>query len=118
MTWTVKIRGVPSQPITQEFECPVHGRFEATAPHDTDAIACIICGVASPWVISAPHGSVNQFEVVRGGVAKAENPGWLSTRALAEGMPIGEWKAKREKFYAEKRHAEAKEFGRFVKGVS
>lgn len=109
MTWTLRIRGASSQPIVQEFACPEHGRFTATAPRDTDAIACLRCGLVSSWVISAPVGYCDGTTVVRGKVAAQECPTWMDTRPLAEGMSMQEWRARRDKVWAEKRHKEAKE---------
>jgi hypothetical protein len=46
--------------------------------------------------------------VVRGPVAKPDSPMFCDTRELGEGMKMGEWKAKRQKLYAERRHREFK----------
>lgn len=83
MTWTVKIRGDARALIAAEYECPIHGRFEITAPRDDvpDDLACpvelsepqpramhllsddewdrrcarpTICGLNSPWCFPSP----------------------------------------------------------------
>ena len=108
MTFTIRIRGAHTQPIVQDFECHVHGRFADVAPRDIDSVPCPLCGSPSEWRISAPHGSVRLAEVVRGGVAQPDSPMYLSTRELAEGMSRSEWRAKRDKIYEERRHKESK----------
>lgn len=98
MTFTYKIRGDASAPIAAEFECPVHGRFEATMPRDRmpDALPCLSCDEPSPWRFPAPGAArVKLGELVRG--KSDERPPesiMLDTRPLADGMPLAEWRAK------------------------
>lgn len=95
MTWTIKVRGDSSSFIVLEFECPLHGRFSENVPRTqrSDASTCPHCGGESPWVMSAPTGRVKIGEVTRG-KSDERPPGALDTRALADGMPYSEWKAK------------------------
>lgn len=125
MTFTIRIRGATNAPMVAEYECPEHGRFEEVVPRDDqgnppDWIECphddpdyaehveYPCRYRAEWRISAPHGSVKQFEVVRGGVAKPDSPMYLDTRELGNGMPYSEWRAKRDKVYEERRWKESK----------
>ena len=83
--------------------------FEATVPSPApDEQECPYCGEQAGWLPSPIRGSVRAGEVVRGPVAKPESPMFLDTRALGEGMPMSEWKAKRRKLYEERRHKEGK----------
>lgn len=107
MTWTIKTRGARSQLKLQDFECDTCGMVEVLAPI-CDVTKCPCCDGWAVWRISAPHGVVRQAEVVRGGVARPDSPMYLDTRPLAEGMSREEWKAKREKIYAERRWKESK----------
>lgn len=34
MTWTIKVRTSPGALMTADYECPVHGRFEALVSRD------------------------------------------------------------------------------------
>ena len=118
MTWTLKTRGASAQPILKDFLCDNCGPCSALAPRDIDGIPCPDgCGAIARWVISAPFVGPERATVDRGSVQRAENPKWLDTRALAEGMSLKEFRAKRAKAQEERRHAEAKEFSRFVRGV-
>ncbi len=108
MTFTIRIRGDHTAPISQDFACYDCGPFSALTSRDDDTAPCPDCDNPAEWVMSAPHGSVRLAEVVRGGVAKADSPMFLDTRPLAEGMSMTEWKAKREKLQIERRHAERK----------
>jgi hypothetical protein len=114
--------------ILADFTCPEHGRFEAFAPSDAESCPCPellppwedhgpagdlgdggICQADSPWSPSPVRGRVRTAEVERGGVDKPASPMYLDTRELGEGMPMEEWRAKRDKMYEERRHKEAKE---------
>ena len=123
MTFTIRVRGAPSQPITQEFECPDHGRFTATAPRDTESMPCpeeilcpegcpdewVPCGLASPWVISAPMGRVNIAEVSRGKSDGPPTEAYMSTRSLFEGQSMQEWRDQRAKMWTERDRKKDKE---------
>lgn len=108
MSWTVKTRGASSQPMLQDFLCDDCGPISTIAPRDVDSTPCPDCGKPARWVISAPRVAIPIAEVVRGGVAKPDSPMYLDTRPLAEGMPLTEWKARRQKLYEERRWKESK----------
>lgn len=118
MTWTLRVRGASSQPIARDFLCDECGPFSATVDRDAEVHPCPDCNVPRAFVLSPPRVSIPIAEVVKGGVAKPDSPMYLDTRDLGNGMSATEWRAKRDKIYEERRHAEAKEFDRFCKGVS
>jgi hypothetical protein len=96
--------------IASEFLCDSHGRFDALVDRDApDWHPCPRCSAPSIWVISAPMGRVRIAEVMRGGVDKPDSPMFLDTRKLGEGQPYEEFRAERDKLYAERRHAEGKD---------
>ncbi len=116
--------------ILADFDCPEHGIFEALVdadlefacctepraactcihPDDRCGVDCVTeCGIVSPWSPSPVRGRVRIGEVVRGGVDQPDSPMYLNTRELGEGMPMSEWREKRDKMYAERRHKESKD---------
>jgi hypothetical protein len=121
MTWTLKLRGDPTGTIAHEYLCPDHGRFTADVPRADvpDEMFCAvrytdgkswgpaqkvnICGLASPWSPSGITSRVKAGEVVRGKVETSGLPAdvCMSTEALADGMPLHEFKAKRAKVHAD-----------------
>ncbi len=105
--------------ILSDFTCPHHGRFETLAESDAESMPCRsvdagcidgYCDHPSPWSPSPVRGRVRIGEVERGGVDKPDSPMFLDTRELGNGMPMSEWRAKRDKLYRDRRHKEAKEF--------
>lgn len=117
--------------ILSDFTCPYHGRFELLAESDAETAPCpelvsayegedigdsggdgVPCGQPSPWTPAPIRCRVRIGEVERGGVGKPASPMFLDTRELGEGMPMEEWRAKRDKVYEERRHKEAKDFVR------
>lgn len=119
MTWTLKLRGDPTGTIIHEYLCPLHGRFEAEVPRSDvpDDMPCpglevlagadqfrgYGCGLDSPWSPSGITSRVKPGEVVRGKVETTGLPAdvCMSTQALADGMPLAEFKAKRAKLHAD-----------------
>lgn len=76
------------EPCALTFE----GTVESPAP---DWVTCPVCEGNAAWTPTTLHGRVKRVEVVRGGWAKPEHPGWLDTRELGEGQPLEEFQAKR-----------------------
>lgn len=111
MTWTLKVRGAHSQPMTQDFLCDDCGPFYATTDRDATEAPCPDCGKPGQWVISMPKSVSVAASVVRGPVARPESKMFLDTRELGEGMPMSEWKEKRRKLYQERRWKEHKNGG-------
>ncbi len=99
--------------ICNEYMCPEHGRFDALVERDdSDFAPCpvmyaiarlseleIRCGNRSPWCISAPLVKPQYGAVSQGKVSSAPVPLALDTQALADGMPMAEWKARRAKLW-------------------
>lgn len=107
MPWLLKLRGDSTAPILAEYECPVHGRFEVTAPRPApDVMPCDfeiescgndLCSIASPWRFPLPRVAVKAGEVSKGKVMDYPPESvCLDTRALADGMPYQEWKSKQD----------------------
>lgn len=97
MTFRVKTRGDSSAPIMCEYACPEHGVFDELVARDIpDSIPCPRCGASSSWTPSAPR---LKFKIVtdvhRGKSDEKPHPMACDTEALADGMDLNEWKAKR-----------------------
>lgn len=111
MTWILKERGDTTGTVRLEYLCPMHGRFELDVPRgeSSDSAPCpeqvcrwgesedwFACGEHSPWSPTIGLARVKVGEVVRGKVD--EYPGEkhvMNTQALADGMPLAEFKARR-----------------------
>jgi len=109
MSFTMRVRGDSSGLILSEFLCAQHGRFDALVSREAESSPCPACNAASPWTPSAPLSRVRIAEVTRGKFEKPEHPGHLDTRALADGMPLNEWKAKRDAIRKERLRKHVKE---------
>lgn len=101
MTWTRRIRGDSTALVVREYCCGEHGRFDNLEARDVELteVACPICGMPAPYVVSAPRGTgatVYGYAASTGS-GKERPPNALDTRALADGMPMHEWKALRKK---------------------
>lgn len=113
MTWILKLRGDPTGTIIHEYLCPYHGRFELEVERASvpDSVECpeprdddpMPCGLDSPWSPSGITSRVKPGEVVRGKVETTGLPAdvCMSTQALADGMPLAEFKAQRAKLHAD-----------------
>ncbi len=140
MTYTVRVRGDSTADIVAEYRCPRHGVFEATvarpAPDEmpcpvddetTDAIlytagACrAVCGLASPWCISAPAVESEALKVRAvslGGDMKERPPGMLDTRKLGSGeQTMTQWKKERREERIRRRHKQLVDKGVISKKV-
>lgn len=90
---------------SNDYECPTHGRFDATVPREEDENPqpCPVCNEPSPWRFPAPMGRMEFVTVVRG---KSDGPRHrrdLDTRSLANGQSLSEFRAARRKMWAEER---------------
>jgi hypothetical protein len=114
VTYTVKTRGARGLMLA-EYECPDHGLIERLVRRDENGDPPAVfycteklcgdntcshdmctCDRPSPHVMSAVHGRVKIAEVQRG--KSDERPPWaLNTEALADGMPMKEWRALQDK---------------------
>ena len=119
MTWRLTVRSNPGSVVTADYECPVHGRFEAVVERDANGdpqagaecpqqTGCIvidehggqhvqICRAPSPWVIAAAgHVKVKAGEVSRGkSDARPADRHVMNTECLADGMSMTEFKKRR-----------------------
>jgi len=105
----MRVRGDSSGRILSEFLCTEHGRFDALVSRDAETTTCPTCGANSSWTPSAPLSRVRLGEVTRGKFEAPQHPGHLDTRALADGMPLNEWKAHRDKLRKERLRKHVKE---------
>ena len=120
MTWLIKHTRSPGSRIAAEYECPAHGRFEATmdreesgdppgsafCPHEIDMITDSgrprrfrhRCGRASLHVISAPLTRVQRVTAARRGKDPEMPPNCMDWRAAAyDECSPAEWEAKERK---------------------
>lgn len=106
MTWAIKIRGDAKSLIAAEYECPVHGRFEITAPRDEvlDEEVCgfrtgIFCGRIAPFCFPSPaRARVQRVTAARRGKDPERPPGVMDWQAMAyEEKSPEEWLAAERK---------------------
>lgn len=112
MTFEIKIRGASTGLVRHEYLCPACGRFERDVPRESvpDVVLCEDCGAVSPWSPSVVTCRVRMVEATRGKSEAKPTATTLDTRALAEGMPMQEWRAKRAAMREEKRRKRVREF--------
>lgn len=108
MTFTVKTRGDTGSPILAEYACPRHGVFEELVERPSpDYMPCPECNDVSPWTITVAPAFKPQYGAVHTGkVDDAPSPHAVDTRAIADGMPVTEWRELRAKKRRERRLAE------------
>jgi hypothetical protein len=126
VTFVIKVRGSRGVMLA-DYECPVHGRFEATVQRDAsgdppETEQCPVidrendgefwCGMESEYRICAPLTRVNPIEAVKGKSQKPERETWTDTRNIAEGQPVYEWREDRAKIWEEKRKQDVYNFAR------
>lgn len=133
MSFTVKIRGARSSMLV-DYECPVHGRFEAEVRRDENgdppaSIGCprvvatveslmhgpcdMLCGEPSEHRMSAVRCKVRFFEAVtKGGWAKPEHKEFQDVSKLAEGQSLDEFWQERAAIREEERKREVVAFAR------
>jgi hypothetical protein len=96
--------------ILADYHCPDHGSFESMVESPApDDIPCPDCLGPSHWVPFPVMGKVRMVEAARGTADTRPGPLAFDTRAIAEGQPISEWRAQREKAWNEVRHKQNKE---------
>lgn len=129
MTFTIKVRTSPGALMTADYECPVHGRFEALVERDRNgdppaqldqhALALDLetaagrwsatCHEVSHWRISsAPVHTQFVVSATQGKSAPKPHPKAMDTRMLAEGRK-NEFRRQRKKIREEERHQRVKE---------
>ncbi len=124
MTFAIKFNGRATSvggTMRADYECPVHGRFEALVERDAngnppDEAKCMtwltvtrFCGEWAPWRVSMPAVHT-QFVVsaTQGKSAAKPHAEALDTRKLAEGRKK-EWRLERKRLKEERRHKRVKE---------
>ncbi|HEY1554853.1 MAG TPA: hypothetical protein VGF94_08470 [Kofleriaceae bacterium] len=140
MSFRVIVRGCAPRIAIEDYECPVHGRFEAQVdrdesgdapstipcPADDDCydcggqpsapgrakMGCDTCGLPSEWRISAPLAKVRAVEALRGKSEKPERATWLDTTNLGEGQSLQEFQDDRAHIREEARKRDVMEFAR------
>lgn len=108
--FTLKLRGVTE--AAREYECPEHGPFEVVVDLATsrDPRPCPACGAASERTLEVRYVAKMAPSFVRG--KRDEMPPWATTtEAIADGMPVSEWRANRAKFWENHDRAKMKEKG-------
>jgi hypothetical protein len=137
VAYIIKVHGAGGR-IVADYECPVHGRFEATvereqngdppeevkcqhwldesetiaAGHEWFGYPTLFCGQWSPYRISAPLTRVRKVEAVKGGWTKPGKKTYTDTRSLGEGQSLADWKADRAKVWEERRQEDVMRFKR------
>lgn len=93
------------------FTCPEHGEFDYLhdlGDGDIAALNCPDCGTSSSKVTSyAVRGRIKMGEATQGKVEPTPN-GFVSTEALADGMPGTVWRRKKNERRRDARVAEIK----------
>jgi len=100
-----------SQWIMLDFTCPDHGDFEELwDKREGEPVAVLCeCGQSSPKVAAyALSCTMKLGEVTQGKNDTEMPPHIMSTKELADGMPMSEWKAGRAKKRQEERRAWSK----------
>jgi len=95
--------------ILADFTCAEHGTFESHTDSAADFAPCPTCNTSSPWSPSPVLGKVKIASVSTGKYEPPPTKQYLDTRELGEGMPLSEWRKKREKVHQERRHKSNKE---------
>lgn len=94
-----------------DYRCPCGWQGESFEDRSDppDSILCQSCKGGAERIFSAPKLGTNWIgDVVRGKSDERPHEGILDTRALAEGMPRSEWRAKRAAYWRDKDLAENK----------
>ena len=89
--------------------CATESFEDRSAPPDHVPCANPSCDAGAERIFSAAKIGTNwSGDVVRGKSDERPHGGVLDTRALADGMPLQEWKAKRREYWRNKDLAENK----------
>lgn len=103
--YTTRVRG-GSALVSRDYACPAHGPFDALVErnHAEERVPqpCPECGEPAELVLSAPAvHTLFAVSASRGRSDAKPHAMSLSTRAIAEGQPVSEWKAERKKQWQE-----------------
>lgn len=98
MTYKMTLRGVTEAP--REYACTAHGPFELVVDLATSSAPrpCPECAAPSERTLESRIITRMAGGFKRG--KRDEMPAWATTtEAIADGMPVAEWKEKRAKFW-------------------
>jgi hypothetical protein len=108
--YTLRLRGTPE--VDREYACDEHGPFTLTVDAATSSTPrpCPECGALSERTLEARYTVkvANSFQ--RG--KRDEMPPWATTtEAIADGMPVEEWREKRATYWRDHDRAVMKQKG-------
>ena len=98
--------------VLGQYACAEHGPFSldvdlATSQHDRP---CPTCATPSPRTLESRYFAKVANSFTRG--KRDEMPPWATTtEAIADGMPVEEWRNKRADFWGDHDRAEMKQKG-------
>lgn len=104
-TFKRTIRGAPHG--LREYACPEHGTFDLVVELASDTLKrpCPQCGAESWRTLETNIITRVANSFYRGGGKRshADAPGtyMMNTEAIADGMPVEEWRAKREAMWSD-----------------
>ena len=109
--FVLKIRGNPTG--NREYVCPSHGPFELVVDLATSSTPrpCPTCAAPSERTLEANIVARAGYCGFHRGKADPAPPYATTTEALADGMPIGEWKKERRSLWRDADRKEAKTRG-------
>lgn len=98
----VTLRGSPTGP--REYVCPEHGPFEMVVALATSSTPqpCPVCSMPSERGLDANIVARSSLVSFARGKGDEPPPYATTTAALADGMPLSEWKANRRKLWKDR----------------
>ena len=97
--------------ILVEYQCERCGRFEALVQRPARSEApCLSCDATAERVISAVSLK-QQLASVDRGKPEEPPPGAVTTRELADGMPMQQWHEKRRRKRRDRREQQLRDLG-------
>lgn len=108
--FVVRVRGCPTG--SREYACPTHGCFELVVDLATSSTPrpCPTCAAPSGRTLESNVITRMANSFLRG--KRDEMPPWATTtEALADGMPVEEWREGRAKYWEEQDRATMKQKG-------
>lgn len=98
-----------SQWIARDYACPKCGLFEAIVDRPAPSTAACECGELAERVITGTHAkTVWGAPATRAKSDPRPGPGTFDTSAIADGMDVRDWKAKRKALWHDRQRAEWK----------
>lgn len=96
--YTVRVRGVERS--SREYLCPTHGAFDLVVDLATsrDPRPCPECGAASERTLEA-NIVARVANTFKRGKRDEMSPLATTTEAIADGMPVEEWRSQRAKLW-------------------